>query len=649
MAGPGTLLAFGFNQFGQLGIPAGVGTMGANATPAPVTFPGEVGPVTQVASGFEHTLAITASGQLYAFGNNFFGQLGSPTNANTATPNPTPAPVVLPGEVGPVTQVAAGSQHSLALTASGQLYAFGSNITGQLGSDRNVTTANPNPTPALVVLPGKVGVITQIAAGDSHSLALTSSGQLYAFGSNGLGQLGTGADPLLPHPTPAPVALPGEVGPVTQISAGGSHTLAVTASGQLYAFGDNDDGELGIGPLLDGGESNPVPTPTQVTLPGAVGPVTGVSGGSHHSLALTASGQLYAFGANAFGELGSTGDTRDATPTLVTLPGQLGQITQVVAGLDDSRVVTSSGQLYGFGYNSNGQLGSDANAGTANPNPTPTPMRLAAGTTIDAVSIGPDALHTLALVSDLAIASGSLPPAQVGTPYSATLEATGGTGPVRWSARDLPAGLTIDAASGMLGGTPTEAGSIAATISVTDLYGSASSRPFSVDVAPQATQAVATNAGGGTRPSPGPPRLSALAQSARRWLEGRAPARLTQVAPSQARRRSGPTVGTTFSLSVDRDARLSFAFRRERAGRRVGKRCVSRTASNNGRPSCTRALAAGTLGVQAHTGTNYLRFEGTLAPGSRLAPGNYRVLVTATNAAGTTSQPRPLRFVIAPR
>jgi alpha-tubulin suppressor-like RCC1 family protein len=293
-AGPGTLLAFGFNQFGELGITAGTGTMGANPTPAPVALPGEVGPVTQVASGFEHSLAVTASGQLYAFGNNFFGQLGSSINTNSATPNPTPAPVVLPGEVGPVTQVAAGFLRSLALTASGQLYAFGSNISGQLGSDRNVTTANPNPTPALVVLPGKVGVITQIAAGGSHSLALTSSGQLYAFGSNGLGQLGTGADAAVPHSTPAPVTLPGEVGPVIQISAGDAHTLAVTASGQLYAFGDNDDGELGIGPLLESGDSDPLPTPTQVTLPGAVGPVTSVSGGAHHSLVLTASGQLYA-------------------------------------------------------------------------------------------------------------------------------------------------------------------------------------------------------------------------------------------------------------------------------------------------------------------------------------------------------------------
>ena len=87
---------------------------------------GKIGPVTQVAGG-GHSLVVTASGQLYAFGNNFCGQLGSSANSGTNNPNPTPTLVGLPGEIGPVTRVAAGSDYSLAVTASGQLYAFGVN------------------------------------------------------------------------------------------------------------------------------------------------------------------------------------------------------------------------------------------------------------------------------------------------------------------------------------------------------------------------------------------------------------------------------------------------------------------------------------------------------------------------------------------
>ena len=134
--------------------------------------------------------AATSSGELYAFGNNKYGQLGNATNDKSEEPNPTPALVTLPGEVGPVTQVAAGGDHSLVLTATGQLYAFGDNKYGQLGNATNDKSEEPNPTPTFVTLPGASGQVTEIAAGRNFSLAVTSSGQLYAFGHNYSGQLG---------------------------------------------------------------------------------------------------------------------------------------------------------------------------------------------------------------------------------------------------------------------------------------------------------------------------------------------------------------------------------------------------------------------------------------------------------------------------
>jgi alpha-tubulin suppressor-like RCC1 family protein len=311
---PGQLYAFGYNRFGQLGNATNNGTTAPNPTPTPVTLSGAVGPVTQVAAGVNHSLAVTAGGQLYAFGDNFYGELGSATNNKTLQPNPTPTPVTLPGAVGPVTHVAAGGGHSLALTASGQLYAFGFNYVGELGSATHNKTFEPNPTPTQVTLPGAVGPVTQIAAGTGHSLAVTTSGQLYAFGLNLWGQLGnpTNANTGEPNPTPTQVALPGAVGPVTQVAAGGAHSLALTASGQLYAFGDNFYGQLGN--ASNDKTQDPNPTPTRVTLPGAVGPVTQVAAGGGHSLALTASGQLYAFGYNRWGQLGNTANNKTQEP-----------------------------------------------------------------------------------------------------------------------------------------------------------------------------------------------------------------------------------------------------------------------------------------------------------------------------------------------
>ena len=473
----GGLFAFGDNDFGQLGSATG----SANPTPTAVVLPGQVGTVTQVAAGGSHSLVVTSSGQLYAFGENLFGELGSATNSGTGSANPTPTAVVLPGQVGTVTQVAAGGGHSLVVTSSGQLYGFGENFYGQLGNATNIGKLNANPTPTPVVLPGQVGTVTQVAAGLEHSLVLTSSGQLYAFGYNRYGELGsatnngtTGA-----NPTPMAVVLPGQVGTVTQVAAGADHSLALTSSGQLYAFGYNYDGELGN--ATNNGTTNANPTPTPVVLPRQVGTVTQVAAGGDHSLVVTSSGQLYAFGYNFYGQLGNATNSgmNNANPTPVVLPGRVGTVTQVAAGGDHSLVVTSSGQLYAFGYNFFGELGS----ATTSANPTPTPVVFAPGTTIDTVAKGSSADHTLAIVSGLAITSESLPGGQVGSLYSATMNAAGGTAPITWSASGLPGGLSINASSGVISGAPGAAGSFPVTVTATDRYGSQATHTFTLSIA----------------------------------------------------------------------------------------------------------------------------------------------------------------------
>jgi alpha-tubulin suppressor-like RCC1 family protein len=318
--------------------------------------------------------ASVTAGQLYAFGFNFYGELGNATNTGTTEPNPTPSLVTLLGEVGQVTQAAVGESHSLAVTSSGQLYAFGSNFRGQLGTTTDDKTGEPSQTPTLVTLPGASGPVTQVAAGASFSLAATSSGQLYAFGENDSGQLGNATDDKTDegNPTPTLVTLPGEVGQIAELAAGDEHSLVVTSSGQLYAFGENFDGQLGN--TTHNNTTEPNPTPTLVTLPGASGPVTHAAAGAFFSLAVTSSGQLFAFGENQYGQLGnaSHNNTKEPnpTPTLVTLPGEVGQVTQIVAGENHSLVVTSSGQLYAFGENKYGQLGNATNDKTAEPNPT---------------------------------------------------------------------------------------------------------------------------------------------------------------------------------------------------------------------------------------------------------------------------------------
>jgi len=417
------LLAFGNNQVGQLGSTINIYTPGSttdapNPTPMVVRLPGRTASVRAVAAGLDSALVVTSSGQLFAFGSNSYGQLGVSTNAgigvNRPKPNPRPVLVALPGKTGKVTKVAVGSDFSLVLTSSGQLYTFGDNQDGQLGNSTNLGIpqsesnphAQPNPTPTPVTLPAQTGRITQIAAGAAHSLVLTSTGQVYAFGYNGVGQLGNSLNmkPVSANPTPTLVMLPGLVGRPTHVAAGFDDSLVTTSSGQLYAFGGNRFGELGTSVrsgTTNGVTPKPTPTPTLVKLPGRRGSITQVAAGADFNLVVTSTGQLYAFGDNIWGELGSLTDYRnqhmgDPTPTLVVLPGQKGTVRHVAAGGADSLIVTSSGQLYAFGWDISGELGT-APSKTTFADFRPTLVALPAGTKADSATAGYD--FSFAIVS----------------------------------------------------------------------------------------------------------------------------------------------------------------------------------------------------------------------------------------------------------
>jgi alpha-tubulin suppressor-like RCC1 family protein len=626
----GQLYAFGENFGGQLGNATSEGTLQPNPTPTPVTQPGVGAQVTQVAGGEGFSLAATAAGQLYAFGFNTFGQLGNSTDNGMYVPNATAALVALPG---PVTQVAGGGSHSLALTSTGQLYAFGANFSGQLGNPTNQGTEEANPTPSLVTLPGATGPATQVAAGGEQSLVVTSSGQLYAFGNNYNGQLGntTNTGKSLPNATPTQVTLLGASGPVTQVAAGAFYSLALTSAGQLYAFGDNVSGQLGR--TTNNGNHNANPTPEQVSLPGASGPVTQIAAGYEHSLALTSSGQLYAFGDNQYGQLGSLVNSGSGapnpTPSPVTLPGARGMIVQISAGYFQSLALTASGQLYAFGDNQYGALGNTTNLGSEAPNATPTQVGLSSAATIITLARGSLATHSLVAIAPLGVTATSLPAGAVGVPYVAQAQAGGGVVPYSWSASNLPPGLSIDRQSGVISGTPSAAGSYPAMLTVTDSSGIEASALLLIPVNPLPSAIQALPA----------PRISGARQSASRWREG---GKLAHI----SRHKTRLPVGSTFSFSLNEQASVSFAFTQQVSGRKVGRRCVTKTRMNARRKGCTRTVTAGTLSFTAHGGINRVVFQGHISRSKWLAPGRYTLVITARNAAAQESTPVTLSFTI---
>jgi hypothetical protein len=215
--------------------------------------------VKAVASGGAHSLALKNDGTLWAWGYNYFGQLGDNTNTNSNVP-------VQVSNLSGVQAIAAGSlHHSLALKNDGTLWAWGANGTGQLGDGTNADSNTP------VQVDGLSGV-QAIAAGDFHSLALKNDGTLWAWGNNDLGQLGDGTN----ADSNTPVQVNGLSG-VQAIAGSWGHSLALKNDGTLWAWGANWIGQLG-----DGTNSNSN-TPVQVSnLSG----VQAIAAGGDYSLAI---------------------------------------------------------------------------------------------------------------------------------------------------------------------------------------------------------------------------------------------------------------------------------------------------------------------------------------------------------------------------
>jgi alpha-tubulin suppressor-like RCC1 family protein len=218
--------------------------------------------VASVRAGCNHSLAVTATGRVLAWGENFVGQLGDGTRKNRHSP----VRIKLP-EGAKATGVVAGCLHTLATTSKG-LYAWGDNLNGQLGNGANLSTDKP----VKISFPRRVasrGKITSLFAGCRYTMALFSKGAVLAWGENVDGQLGDGDK--TDASTPVAVRLPGGV-KVRAISAGCDDGYALTTKGHVLAWGDNAAGELGDG---DTTESD---VPIAVDLP-ATTRVTALGGG----------------------------------------------------------------------------------------------------------------------------------------------------------------------------------------------------------------------------------------------------------------------------------------------------------------------------------------------------------------------------------
>ncbi|KAJ3675221.1 hypothetical protein LUZ60_004263 [Juncus effusus] len=229
----GQVLSWGRNQNGQLGL----GTAEDSLLPQNIqAFEGIS--VKMVAAGAEHTAAVTEDGELYGWGWGRYGNLGLGDRNDRLTPQKVNS---IQGER--MVVVACGWRHTITVSESGCIYTYGWSKYGQLGHGDFEDHLVPLKLAAL-----QDASISQISGGWRHTMALTSDGKLYGWGWNKFGQLGLGDNS--DHCSPAQIKFPDEQ-KIVQVSCGWRHTMAVSERNNVFSWGRGTSGQLGHADILD--------------------------------------------------------------------------------------------------------------------------------------------------------------------------------------------------------------------------------------------------------------------------------------------------------------------------------------------------------------------------------------------------------------
>ncbi len=271
-----------------------------------------------------------------------------------------------------VVQVSSGAYHTCAVTVAGGLKCWGYNETGQLGDGSLTQRRTP------VDVSGLTSGVASVAANDSHTCAVTAAGGLKCWGLNSSGRLGDGTTTQ----RTTPVDVSGLTSGVASVSAGDSHTCAVTTAGGLKCWGSNGGGQLG--------DSTTTQRTTPVDVSGLTSGVDSVFAGSYHTCAVTAAGGVKCWGSNGGGQLGDGTTTQRKTP--VDVSGLTSGVASMSVGSDHSCVVTTTNGLKCWGYNGSGQLGD----GSLTQRTTPVNV---SGLTSGVASVSASSGHTCAVTT----------------------------------------------------------------------------------------------------------------------------------------------------------------------------------------------------------------------------------------------------------
>ncbi|KAG6657278.1 ultraviolet-B receptor UVR8-like [Carya illinoinensis] len=310
--------SWGWGDFGRLGH----GNSSDLFTPQPIKALNGLR-IKQIACGDSHCLAVTMEGEVQSWGRNQNGQLGLGTTEDSLVPQKIQA-----FQEVSIKMVAAGAEHTAAVTEDGELYGWGWGRYGNLGlgdrSDR--------------LVPEKVSAIDgekmiMVACGWRHTISVSSSGGLYTYGWSKYGQLGHGdfEDHLVPHKLEALHDTN-----ISQISGGWRHTMALTSDGKLYGWGWNKFGQVGVGDNVDHC------SPVQVKFP-LEQKVIQITCGWRHTLAVTERQNVFSWGRGTNGQLGHGESVDRNIPKIIEVLSVDGSSGQQI---ESSKADPSSGETW---------------------------------------------------------------------------------------------------------------------------------------------------------------------------------------------------------------------------------------------------------------------------------------------------------------
>ncbi|NWW09868.1 RPGR regulator, partial [Oreocharis arfaki] len=286
--------------------------------------------------GDEHTAIITGKGKLYMFGSNDWGQLG--LGSKNTVSKPTCVKALKPEK--PKLAVC-GRNHTLVYTEKGNVYAAGGNSEGQLG----LGDTEERTTFHLISFFTNQHKIKQLSAGSYTSAAVTEDGQLFVWGDNSEGQIGLANE--------ASVSIPCKVDigkPVSAVSCGYYHSALITGDGELYTFGEPVNGKLGL--LPEQLKNNRVPQPVL----GIMEKVNKVACGGEHTVVLTET-DVYTFGLGQYGQLGHGTFVFESSVPKSVKHLKRHRICNIACGENHTAVIAENGLMFTFGDGRHGKLG----------------------------------------------------------------------------------------------------------------------------------------------------------------------------------------------------------------------------------------------------------------------------------------------------